>query len=79
MAILQVRVKPNAKHTRIQQAEDGTWLVSLTAPPTNGKANQALIKLLAKTLNVPKSRIRIKSGQTARLKRVEVVEGDWPE
>jgi uncharacterized protein len=42
------------------------------AVPEDGKANTALIALLAKTLAVPKSTIRIASGATARLKRIEI-------
>lgn len=71
MVILRVRVKPNAKQTRIQKGED-EWIVALTAPPVDGKANQALIKLLSKELGMPKSRIQIKSGHTSRHKLVEI-------
>ena len=42
------------------------------AVPENGKANAALIGLLAETLAVPKSAVRIAGGETARLKRIEV-------
>ncbi|MDE1937718.1 MAG: DUF167 domain-containing protein [Alphaproteobacteria bacterium] len=42
------------------------------AVPEDGKANKALIKLLADVLSVPKSAIRISAGGTARLKRVEI-------
>lgn len=75
MAILRVRVKPNAKQTRIQK-NDGEWVIALSVPPVEGKANQALIKVLAKELSIAKSRIRIKSGHTSRHKLVEV-EGDF--
>jgi uncharacterized protein (TIGR00251 family) len=76
VAILRVRVKPNAKQTRIQKGET-EWVVALTAPPTEGKANQALIQLLAQELNLPKSRIHIKSGHTSRHKLIEI-DGDLP-
>lgn len=42
--------------------------VAVTAVPENGKANQALIKLLAKAVKCPKSSVRIVSGQTDRTK-----------
>ncbi|HEY0301741.1 MAG TPA: DUF167 family protein [Rhizomicrobium sp.] len=42
------------------------------APPEDGKANAALIALLAKTLDVPKSKIAIAAGETARLKTVAI-------
>lgn len=44
----------------------------VSLPPEDGKANKALIALLAKTLNIPKSTIRIASGETSRLKTIEV-------
>ena len=42
------------------------------AVPEDGKANTALIELLAKTLSVPKSAVRITAGGSARLKRIEI-------
>jgi uncharacterized protein (TIGR00251 family) len=72
LTILQVRVKPNAQQSKIERTEDGVWHISLQAPPVDGKANKALIKLLSETLGIPKSRIRIKTGETARYKQVEV-------
>lgn len=74
VTILRVRVKPNAKQTRIQK-NDEEWVVALSAPPVEGKANQALIKILAKELNISKSRIHIKAGKTSRHKLIEI-EGD---
>lgn len=44
----------------------------VTAVPEDGKANAALIALLSKTLGVPKSAVRIASGETARLKTIVV-------
>jgi len=46
--------------------------VRVSAPPEDGKANQALIELLAKKFNCAKSAVRIVSGETSRLKRVEI-------
>jgi uncharacterized protein YggU (UPF0235/DUF167 family) len=47
----------------------------VSLPPEDGKANKALIALLAKTLDIPKSTIRIAAGETSRLKTIEV-DGD---
>lgn len=44
----------------------------VTAPPEGGKANAAVCKVLAKALGVPKSRVRVVRGDTARHKSVEV-------
>ena len=46
--------------------------VRVRAAPIEGRANEALIALLAKTLDLPKSRLRLVAGDTARLKRVEI-------
>ena len=49
----------------------------VAAPPEDGKANEALVRLLAKTLDVAKSKVRIVTGETSRMKIVEVA-GDSP-
>ncbi|MBE9110752.1 DUF167 domain-containing protein [Nodosilinea sp. LEGE 07298] len=72
MTVLTVRVKPNAKVQKATRLDDGSWLLHLKAPPQDGKANAALVALMAKTLGVTKAQVRIKSGQTARTKRVEI-------
>jgi uncharacterized protein (TIGR00251 family) len=72
MTIIQVNVKPNARRQSIMPTDEGIWVATVQAPPVDGKANAALIKLLAKEFGVAKSRIKIKSGQTSRLKLVEI-------
>jgi uncharacterized protein (TIGR00251 family) len=47
----------------------------VSAPPEDGKANKALIELLAKSLDIPKSSIRVAAGETSRLKTIEI-DGD---
>jgi uncharacterized protein (TIGR00251 family) len=56
----RVKVKPNAKQQKIEELADGSLNVHLKSPPLDGKANEELIKLLAKDFDVPKSSIRIK-------------------
>ena len=68
--ILQVKVKPNARLDRLEQAEDGTWLASLKAQPVDGKANDALIALVAAHFKLRKNQVSIKSGGAGRLKRL---------
>jgi uncharacterized protein (TIGR00251 family) len=70
--LVSVRVKPNSKKPRIEQAEDGTLVAYLKSPPVEGKANQELIARLAARFGVPKSRVRIKSGLASKTKLVEV-------
>ena len=52
--------------------QDGTLKVHLTAPPVEGKANQALIEFLSEILDVPRSRLEIVSGMSNRNKLVAV-------
>ncbi len=72
MTILRVKVKPGARVSELAQAGDGTWLAKVKAPPVDGKANAALIELVAERFGVRRSQVTIKSGAGARLKLVEV-------
>ena len=63
---LLVKVKPNARENSIRQFEDGTWIAEVKAPPKDGKANRALIKVIAKQFNVTKSQVSIKRGKSGR-------------
>ena len=59
-AAMAVRVTPRASKNRIVDIlSDGTVKIHLTAPPVEGKANEALVKFLASILNVPVSRVEI--------------------
>jgi len=71
--ILTCRVHPNAPQNRIEKVQDDQLIVRLNSPPVEGKANKALIKLLAKTLHLAPSRITILQGETSRIK-VQVIE-----
>jgi uncharacterized protein (TIGR00251 family) len=76
-AALAVRVTPRASHNEISEVlSDGTVKVHLTAPPVEGKANEALIKFLAGVLDVPASRMEIVAGASGRDKIVSVVDMD---
>lgn len=75
--LLTLRVTPNAGADRIEgteQRDDGTAVlrVRVTAVPDKGKANAAVIALLAKALGIPKSSISLVSGETARQKTVQI-------
>ena len=58
----------------MQPALDGSLLVYVREPAIDGKANQAVINLLAEHLSVPKSKIQMVAGRTSRLKRFEIIE-----
>ncbi len=68
----RVKVKPNSKSQNIKEEADGSLIVQMKSSPVDGKANNELIKLLAKQFDVPKSNIRIKSGLSSRQKLIEV-------
>jgi hypothetical protein len=71
--LIQVKVTPKASAEKVVE-QDGILRVYVTAAPEGGKANKAVIKLLAKRFGVPPSRISILHGQTARLKTIEIEE-----
>ena len=69
---LSVRVQPRASRNRVGDYRDGTLRVSATAPPRDGRANAAVLELLAEALGVAKSRLRIIRGHAARDKVIAV-------
>jgi len=71
-ARFRVRVAPRASRAAVLGVHAGALKVSLTAPPVDGAANAALVKLLAKRLGVARGRVAIVSGERSRDKTVEV-------
>ena len=70
--ILSVRVHPGAKANAITGVHDGALKISLTTPPTDGRANEALVAFLADRLRVPRLRITLLSGATSRSKSLRI-------
>jgi uncharacterized protein (TIGR00251 family) len=70
---IQVKVKPNSRTEKVSQ-EGNSLIVKVKEPPKEGKANQAVIKLLAEHFSVSQNQIRILSGFRSRNKIAEVVE-----
>ena len=72
--LLPVRVTPRGGRNCIlrYEPEDSAIKLKVSAPPDEGKANQAVIQLLADTLKLPKSRISIIRGDKSREKQVKV-------
>jgi uncharacterized protein (TIGR00251 family) len=70
--IFRVRVQPRASRNEVGGEWEGALKVRLTAPPVDGRANEALCRLLAECLNVPAGAVRLLSGERSRTKRVEV-------
>ena len=67
-----VRVQPRASHDEIAGGWQEGLKIRVTAPPVNDRANEALRRLLAASLKVPLSAVRIASGERSRTKRVEI-------
>jgi uncharacterized protein (TIGR00251 family) len=71
-ATFAVKVHPRAKKNAITGEIGDALKVALTAPPVDGKANEACIEFFAKLLKVPRSSVTIASGQTSRNKVIRV-------
>lgn len=67
-----VRVAPRASRNAIEGEHAGALKVRLTAPPVEGRANDALRRLLAEQLNLPVSAVKIVAGESSRTKRVSI-------
>ena len=71
-ASFAVKVHPRAKKNAITGEVGDALKLALTAPPVDGKANDACIEFFAKLLKVPRSSVTIASGQTSRNKVIRV-------
>ncbi len=70
---LTLHIQPGAKKTEIAGRHGDALKIRLAAPPVDGKANEALIRYIAERLQLSKSAVSLKSGQTSRQKVLEVV------
>ena len=70
--VLSVYVTPRAGRSEIAGEREGALWVRLAAPPVDGRANQALVTLLAQRLGVAKGQVELMAGETGRRKRVRV-------
>ena len=71
MKTIHITVKPNSRTSELEET-DGIWLARVKSPPVDGKANKELLELIAERFDVPRSRITIKSGAGARVKKVQI-------
>jgi uncharacterized protein len=69
---LNVRIHPGARKNAIHGLHDGALKISLTTPPVDGRANEALIAFLSESLRLPKARITLLTGQTSRTKLLRI-------
>jgi uncharacterized protein len=69
---VSVRVHPGARRNAVSGVHDGAVKISLTTPPVDGQANEALIEFVAELLGIPRARISLVSGMTGRTKVLRV-------
>jgi uncharacterized protein YggU (UPF0235/DUF167 family) len=70
--VIEVRVRTNSRAESLQQQADGSFVARVNAPPVDGRANEALIDLVATHFGLRKAQVTIRSGAGARLKRLQL-------
>ena len=70
--LVAVLVVVRASRTRIVGVHDGRLKIQVAGPPVDGAANKELLRFLSRTLRVPRSAIRLVSGDSARRKRLAI-------
>ena len=70
---IYIKVAPRASKNEVIKISEGEYKVRLTAPPVDGKANEALIKILSDHFKVAKSNIQIIGGKSTRTKMVDIL------
>ncbi len=71
--VLSLKVLAGSRAAGLRGIQDGALKVSVTVAPEKGKANKAVLKLLAKQLSLPKTKVQIISGHTNSQKQVLVI------
>jgi len=69
---INVRVQPRSSREKLEALGGNDYKAYLTSPPVDGKANKALVELIAKSFDVAKSRVEIVKGERSRNKIVEI-------
>lgn len=70
---ININVKTNARHERIENLGNGNFKIHVAAPAKEGRANKRLLQLLAQHFSVPQSRIKLRFGEKSRFKQVEIL------
>lgn len=70
--LIRVRVQPKAAHDGVAGLHGDTLKVRITAPPTDGKANQHLARFLARELDLPKGAVTVEKGGKGKDKTVRL-------
>lgn len=68
--MLPIRAQPGARRSGLMGEHNGLLKVAVTAPPEGGKANDAIVELIRKTLRLKRSEVELISGATSKQKKV---------
>ena len=78
--LIAVKVKPNSKFEKVEEPKTKLWedrsdfyTVYVKEPPIEGRANDAVIRLLADHFGVARSRVFLKRGTTGKIKHIEII------
>ena len=69
---IQVRLTPKSSRNEVLGREGEIYRIKVTAPPVDGRANEALVGFLAKKLGVGRGKVQIITGASSRLKRIRI-------
>ena len=72
--ILEVKVTPGARREEILGWQDGRLALKVRAPAQDGRANEAVLELLAHTLQIRKRHLTVLAGSCARLKKIQITD-----
>jgi len=70
---IEVKVTPRARKPGVTPAADGTWVVKVSEPAEDGRANEAVIEAVAAHFGVPRRAVSIRHGHGSRRKLVEIL------
>lgn len=73
--IVTLHIQPGAKRTEVVGEHGDALKLRLAAPPIDGRANEALVAFVAKTLGLPRQAVTLLSGQSSRRKRLRIAQG----
>ncbi len=68
----RVKVQPRAKRTRVAGRLGEEWKLEVAAPPVDGKANRAVVEFFAGAFRLPRSAVRLVSGEHSQHKTIEI-------
>jgi uncharacterized protein len=68
--VLPVRAQPGARKAKVSGEHNGALKIAVTAPPQDGRANEALVELVADLFQLKRAQVELLSGHTSRDKRV---------